>query len=1605
MTDKSIKSHESRGKIAKSAIAAGLVFGLVASGAAAAHAGAGGGGVGGGGGGTEGNFSTHYMMSDGYNPATNTPWQGYMQNSVQWFFDNSGATVPYTTPTNAQILMRQACDDALTKAEGRRPAGLPAGQSRVVGMYWASDASSVWGFGSVNRDALLKLYNEWVSKGRPYVMNDLGANQALYYTMLENAFMEGYNATPPNDASAICLALNSAEPPMNYDLTLTTDKASTFELAGTSTAVTDNINASNGGSSIVENVNANVTLHWGGVEGNPAQVTKTVAVANNGTTASPNFVPADFGWASWPSGKFWFDVDVAKQGSMANPSSHAGENDGRENWTAAPTPPTKVLTSGNPADALRDDEVLASGMFYNAEVSARTNGYASSMTITDTIATDKVFIGSRTADVASAAYILDPAGNRVDGATINIDRSTAGSVKVSGTVTSIPGAFQAREYKLVVPTYVLPTTSDYTIADDSDVCYTASMIECIDGNNEQTRKVTPAPDKVWVLDENGALTEADPEHTNQEGADEKVFLMNDEVSAVVNGRVPGKLAEAMTNYQIIDDWTKAADYVDFSDPSKVKVFIETAPGSNSYQSVTSQFDITIDGTVTTATAKAGSDFLAQTKGQTADRKVKLVISGQFRDDYDTNGETVVLYNDGAEVWNNETIPTNEPPVYTWTPDPNKQVLGSADESGNNAHSDIDGLSVFPGQKLEYSVGVDLRIPAGTARGVKSLAVEDVYDPNFIPDKSSIEFWDSRDPRNPKPVPRSAYKIAFDEAAHKFTATFTDEWIAANVGADGANSEWLTQGWLTMRFTGTVSPDIAGGSTVKNQAFQIINDARTATEIPTVKVPEVKPEKEDLNTYLDNIDGKTVVQGDIILYRLTLDASVKQDELAYNVAKLGMVDDYDEEYLDLVADGIKVTDQATGEDVTAKFNVQVKDGVAYVFAKTVDTENVYGGTIPGDPQPADLKEYDERVIKPLEDANIDQALLGKKYWITLQTTVKKETDGYVIKNQAIQNIQNMKLVTNIVSNPLKDIDPDKDVVVSEETKDDSINEAEVKLYSTFNYRLNSSEIPANRAYAAAQWSMSDTFDRVHDSYTGIWAVYANYDIYNGDELVFKKGDLLADSAGHQSEPWNDLFAVTFDEETYTFKIEATQKYLDLVNTRMDLANSFSVYTKMERIAPSEKVENQVKETYNNVDRESNIVWTSTPENPAIDVEKFTLSEGFPDGDRDDAKLAYEMTPEELALAPLPEDAPEGAEATQVGTEVGIRVTNTGDVPLVNVSLVDATHAGLYGSVDNIVCLLPEAESLLAKTEAAAAGEENWLPADLLTELAVGEVVDCKGTLTGMEPGMLHGDTVIATGESVFTGKQVKDEDPWFAKAPSTPGVDLIKYTLEEGVEKGDRNEFKDALVLTPEQAKNGVQVGFDITNNGDEPLKDLDFSDLTHDATTGTVEDIKWAVALKDGETAGDGVPTIKLGTGEDEKTYKLVSLDELKGYTLAVDETITFVGTLKGVEAGTGHSDNATVNGTAVYSGTKVTDEDPWNAKFPTSEKPVNPGDPGTPPKGAVAGDPLAQTGASDWLLGGAAALLLLVAGGTTLLIRRRGAVATEGAGFGSEPEWTDRGE
>ena len=93
--------------------------------------------------------------------------------------------------------------------------------------------------------------------------------------------------------------------------------------------------------------------------------------------------------------------------------------------------------------------------------------------------------------------------------------------------------------------------------------------------------------------------------------------------------------------------------------------------------------------------------------------------------------------------------------------------------------------------------------------------------------------------------------------------------------------------------------------------------------------------------------------DKVYYRVNIDAS-RLTDTAYKVWRLGMTDDYAHEYLTLDAQHVEILDE-TGRDRTGEFNIPDKAGVLYAFAKTVDTQiPATGETVPGDPQPDDLK---------------------------------------------------------------------------------------------------------------------------------------------------------------------------------------------------------------------------------------------------------------------------------------------------------------------------------------------------------------------------------------------------------------------------------------------------------------------------------------------------------------------------------------------------------------------------------------------------------------------------------------------------------------------------
>lgn len=615
--------------------------------------------------------------------------QGWGQDSIDWFTNKAGIT---GMPMAAKL--QTACTDALNEAIARGQAnGGKNVQARVVGIMYAINDGVNGGGAARGKHHFYDKVDEWSNAGYPGLTNRSTELGSFVDSLARTGVDKGATAANDSLVSAACVAVNSEEPqgistPPTYDLAVTTDHASTVTEAGSTVPVYDTIHASRGDKGVDENIDAEVVLTYEGPEGEGSNksVTKTVSIANNGDTKSPEFTPADFGWTSWPAtgeGKsFWFDVKVAKQGNM-NEAVDTADREASESWTVKPKNPVKYLMNGENGSQLKDQDVLAANMFYNANITAHSNGYASQLTITDTVNTADVFIGGKDADNADRVQVLDPKGQRVK-ADVTIDRIPAegdkpGKVVISGTVKDI---VDQGNYTLMVPTYTKATGADYRIPDDSKVCYTEAQDHCLVGNSAETGKVTPDPDKVWTADEAEARTTADPERTNQKGVDNKTFLPGDKVSAVVNDHITSYLQYGLEEYSITDDWSDGLTYVTMD--GTPKVYFQG-------QDVTDLFEITNDTAKGVTTAKAKPEFLAKTARLAEPGEVKLVISGQLRRDYDTDGENNQLINKGGVTWNNEFKATNEPPIFTVTPKPaidvEKFTLSEGLEAGDRDEAD------------------------------------------------------------------------------------------------------------------------------------------------------------------------------------------------------------------------------------------------------------------------------------------------------------------------------------------------------------------------------------------------------------------------------------------------------------------------------------------------------------------------------------------------------------------------------------------------------------------------------------------------------------------------------------------------------------------------------------------------------------------------------------------------------------------------------------------------------------------------------------------------------------------------------------------------------
>ena len=1359
-------SNGRRKTLALLAATATLAGGLTAG---TAYAGGGGGDQGGTGGG--GSSAQFWAYKD---DATGSWGSATDLNSVSRAMAARGVRMDDSAGKAAKALS-DANAECVAGFRQRHP-GEGDGDCRVVAVGAASgngSTTSVWNGSGVYDAKIWK--DNWYKYVAPNTYNYAGSQS--YHTG------DGFSDDPSNSVdkimerhvdstrSIVVIVLDKYQPaPANYDLTVTTTHKQRTDLkVGSTDPIGDILHASSNGSSIRETLNGTAIIHYEGQKNGyvaAKTVSKPITFANNGDTQLENLAtPADFGMSHWQEGQYWIDIQVAKQGRM-NAAVDTADKDPSETWSVSaepPTPPTKTIDEGVSADSMTNRTVITYG--------TGKGGYE--MTLKDKITANGV-------DYTVDNYkLVDKTNNDRDVSnefTITWDRKTD---TVSAVRTADKGEMPLDHQYEFSFNVTVSKPKDFRKVKDHATGKWNQEPEA-DAGSKEFDTWQPNPDKSWIFEQDGEWQAViDPQETNKTGGDSHTYLAGDKVGSVVNGTIGKNLIQAPKKLVLTDDWT-AADYIFDADTKNIRVY-EAEAGTdressvsdivNTGKDVTDQFDITVQGTKATATAK--TSYLKGLKGLKNPKQVTLLIPGkinfadgkgaaQVRKDYGKaagdeltfcaapNGKN--LTNSGSETVNNHTEPTNEPQICGYIPPVKKDVVSEASQGGDQ--ESVDGKVVQPGQKVEYQLNTQPQLPADLAYEVKSVSFTDSYDAYLKPDKQTLEMMDLN---TGKPVSKKKYTTTWDDSKHMFTLTVTDQETI---------SQWRagTSPRLQVRFEGTVADDAPTDHKVGNKWVLTLNNSITPSNEVFNIPPKLDPVKKD--TQKDptiSIDGKTALLGDEIYYHVTIDA--RQDNQAYKVWRLGMTDDYDDEYLKLDATNVEITDEK-GQDVTSRFNIQDKDGVLYAYAKLVDTEiPATGETVKGDPQPEDLKAYSESdEHDPLTQPAIDQTLLGHTYTVTMPMTVIKVTDGVVVKNKATQVLNKIRKDTNEVSNPLKEINPAKDVTVK--VGGESIDGRSVYKDRTFLYQLDSSIIPAGRAYPQVdQWRIVDPLNTEYDQYTGQWAVYASRDLYRDGKVIAAKGDKLAGSGFDGSKFGGDLFTAAADANGVV-TVEATEAYRTLVSADNEHEAGWRAYIQCKRLKVSDRVENRFTEYFNDKEFESNIVWTRTPDmTPSIHIEKYDVASGEQAGDRDDVKDALKMAGDSQQIAFKITNTSKTDSSTGEGAWYLAK----------DLKMVDRTIAG-EGDVTDLKY------------------PDNW---DTLV-LKPGESTIITGTLKGVEQGGKHTDRVKVTGTPLvecpvtdqFGGQQSTDgnqtgDTKVDGDASDTTGLKQVKV--------GDRTLCEDTTV--------------------------------------------------------------------------------------------------------------------------------------------------------------------------------------------------------------------
>ncbi|MFI0976174.1 SpaA isopeptide-forming pilin-related protein [Streptomyces sp. NPDC021093] len=126
---------------------------------------------------------------------------------------------------------------------------------------------------------------------------------------------------------------------------------------------------------------------------------------------------------------------------------------------------------------------------------------------------------------------------------------------------------------------------------------------------------------------------------------------------------------------------------------------------------------------------------------------------------------------------------------------------------------------------------------------------------------------------------------------------------------------------------------------------------------------------------------------------------------------------------------------------------------------------------------------------------------------------------------------------------------------------------------------------------------------------------------------------------------------------------------------------------------------------------------------------------------------------------------------------LNITNNGTEPLIKVAVGDVVTKGT-AKVRDLRCNWPDGTSSFDPTGTRVRWDNTFAtpPAKPKSRFAVGATYKCTARLTGLVATQIHGDRSVVDGEGEFSGKPVRDEDPWHGIPPK---LKLLKKDAKTG----------------------------------------------------------------------------------------------------------------------------------------------------------------------------------------------------------------------------------